>query len=349
MDQAALASLALPSVSRLSKNVVRILGQNPGKFTLGGTNTYLVGQCNPYTLIDTGEGLDSYIPFLEQALKDGSVPHHADKQDVSDIIITHKHHDHAGGLSTVLALLQRLWDIRGRDVATSPYVPPRIHKFALPSQDLRLQTILQSLQAGTYTPNAAGGLIHELSDGQVLPVTTNDASESSHLHVIHTPGHTEDSLCLYLPADNALFTADTVLGYGTSVFEDLREYMFSLKKMIAFNEGKDEKHQYKTVYPGHGPVVDDGPKVIAMYLRHRVEREDQLIAHLKQPPASLTLGYEGVWTVWTLVGTIYKEYPKELWEPAAHNVYLHLEKLKADGRVRHLGGVGKDSEWQWLE
>ncbi|TCD70603.1 hypothetical protein EIP91_002633 [Steccherinum ochraceum] len=338
------SSVTIPSVSRLSKNVARILGQNPGKFTLDGTNTYLVGQSNPYILIDTGEGLESYIPFLEEALKDRSVPFQANKQDVSDIIVTHKHHDHGGGLPTVLALLGRLW--KDREGAGS-FVPPRIHKFPLPSQDVKLESILASLQPGTYTPNGSGGPTHDLQDGQTFEITS-DSTPPPLLHILHTPGHTEDSICMYLPADRALFTADTILGYGTSVFEDLREYMISLRKMIAFNEGKDEAEQYLTVYPGHGPVVDDGPKVIAMYLRHRVEREEQLITFLKQPPPSLSLGYDGVWTVWTLVGTIYKEYPKELWEPAAHNVHLHLQKLKTDGQVRHLGGTGKDSEWQWI-
>ncbi|OSX64869.1 hypothetical protein POSPLADRAFT_1044314 [Postia placenta MAD-698-R-SB12] len=330
---------ALPSTTQLSKTVVRILGQNPGPYTLQGTNTYLVGERNPYILIDTGEGKDAYIPLLEAALRDASRPHAVDRPYVSDIILTHKHHDHTFGLPSVLDLLKRLWATHcGSDPA--PYQPPRIHKYPLTIPDTRFRTVLDTLSSipsDSFTPDSSGNHIHELRHGQTLDVTTVSATPTSVLEVLHTPGHTTDSLCLYYPTDRALFTADTVLGHGSTVFEDLRTYMSSLRTMIDFSEGGAK---YGPVYPGHGPVVEEGLKHVSGYLQNRQAREDQIVQALQSLPS------EEYCTTWTLVSAIYKDYPRELWDGAARSVDMHLRKLEADNRVVCHGGDGKHMEWE---
>lgn len=306
-----------------------------------GTNTYLVGQHNPYVLVDTGQGLDEYIPVLRDALTNIAKPEHSTKPDVSDIILTHRHHDHCNGLPSVLTLLRQLWTDR-HGTAALPFRPPRIHKIPLPSTDPSLQEIFDNLPRDNFVPNASGGPIHDLRESQTLTVSSSSPDSQSHLHILHTPGHTIDSLCLYYPADRALFTADTILGKGTAVFEDLQAYMYTLQKLIDF--GKDSAHgvsKYGPIYPGHGPVVDNGLELAKMYLLHRQEREEQILEVLNSPSED-----ESPWTTWDIVAHIYQHYPRALWEPAAHSMDLHLRKLEAEARVKRLGGEGYNVRWQ---
>lgn len=307
-----------------------------------GTNTYLVGQTNPYILVDTAEGRDEYIPMLEQALRGADMNIRPEQPDVSDIILTHKHHDHTGGLPSVLALLRRRWDERNPGAA---YVGPRIHKLPLKAPHPHLEGILKTLPSNSFTSASSDFIIHDLKEGQVFQATPLSPSESPlSLEVIHTPGHTEDSLCLYLAADRALFTADTVLGYGSSVFEDLWSYMTSLRKMIDFNgkEGSGEP-KYTTVYPGHGPTA--AHTQVDMYLRHRVDRENQVLGAINSAPP----GGSDAWTTWEIMKSIYARYPQELWEPAAQSVDLHLRKLVVDGKVRKLDGEGNGTRWKLIQ
>ncbi|KIK68258.1 hypothetical protein GYMLUDRAFT_256015 [Collybiopsis luxurians FD-317 M1] len=325
----------LSSVTRLSPNIVRVLGQNPGKFTLQGTNTYLVGRQNPYTLIDTGEGKEDYIPVLESALKETAASSNYESPDISDIIISHWHRDHIGGLPSVLALLRRLWDERKTGL---PFEPPRLHKFPLSEIPERsdLLSIISSLPPGAFTRASESSAFHDLYDGQEL--TTSSTS----LRVLHTPGHTRDSIYLLVPEDRALYTADTVLGQGTAVFEDLKVYLASLRKMLDYNQS----NSYDILYPGHGPVVTEGSKVIETYIRHRLDREAQILEMLQSIPPTMDDSSQKLpWTTWTIVSKIYEAYPESLWTPASYSITLHMHKLEGDGIVKRLGGEGVHTSW----
>jgi hydroxyacylglutathione hydrolase len=90
-----------PETARLTPLVGRVLGLNPGLMTGPGTNTYLVGARRPL-LIDTGAGVAGYVPLLESFLGgDGRGP-------VRQVLLTHRHVDHMGGVPDVRRAFPRV-------------------------------------------------------------------------------------------------------------------------------------------------------------------------------------------------------------------------------------------------
>ncbi|KDQ18563.1 hypothetical protein BOTBODRAFT_28953 [Botryobasidium botryosum FD-172 SS1] len=344
----------LESIVKLSNRVYRVLGQNPGEFTLQGTNTYIIGSKPPFILLDTGEGREAYIPLLKQALQEASgfdASVGRSRPLVSDIVISHRHYDHHCGLPSVLNLLHQLWS-EGSSVDSGSYTPPRVHKFPLSADhppEPSLQKTLTELAPGTFRPTPSGSPLHDLHDLQAL------SAPDSSLLVVHTPGHTADSVCVYLREERVLFTADTVLGQGTAVFEDLGTYIVSLRRLVGSVSGGDGgdggsglEISPDTLFPGHGPVVENGRKVIETYIQHRQEREDQIVRLL----STAQLGdAEATWTVQAIVANLYAAYPKAVWPAAGRGILLHLAKLESEGKVKKRGGQDGDPaslEWELI-
>ncbi|RUP51878.1 hypothetical protein BC936DRAFT_144933 [Jimgerdemannia flammicorona] len=280
--------VSLPSFARLSERVWRILGLNPGKFTLQGTNTYLIGTGPRKLLLDCGEGRSEYISLLRTSLATLGA-----NTTISDIIITHTHRDHWGGLEGILS--------------TFPG-PIRVHKYPWPANHLQSPVNVHTIPAQFD--------VIPLRDGQRIKPEGDDGTT---LTVLYTPGHCEDHCCFLLEEENTLFTADCVLGQGTAVFNDLAEYVYGLKKLIDIVPGQ--------LYPGHGPVIKDGVAKLTEYVRHREDREQEIIRVLKSGEA----GY--AWSAMEIVRVVYKGYPERLFAPAAAGVRLHLKKLMGEGKV----------------
>jgi ribonuclease/clavin/mitogillin len=287
-------------------------------------------------LIDTGEGRPEYIPQLKNALASISASEEIPLAQplIKDIIITHKHRDHWGGLSSILSFLKEYRELAHTSIHTYP--PPRLHKFPLP-QDQPLDSLLASFLGSLTTsdcdyPDESAEQsnqipLHSLAHGQVI------RGEGVEVHVLHTPGHTADSVCLYLPEDGAIFTADTILGHGTAVFEDLSQYMLSLQSLHDF---VTEGQKVKIIYPGHGPEVKDDEVIarIKAYRDHRIEREQEVL--------NVLASKEGFWSVEDILKEIY---PEQVQMMAKRGILLHLAKLKAEDRVIDRSD-GDAKQWQ---
>jgi len=177
-----------------------------------------------------------------------------------------------------------------------------------------LSSISSSTKFHKNSPNDGQLNIH---DGQVFSV------EGATLRTIHSPGHTFDHMALILEEEDAMFTGDNVLGFGTAVYEDLPAYLASLEKMKGAFNGRG--------YPGHGPVIEDGPARVAEYIKHRKMREDQVIKVLKSK--NDRHHGETAWTSMEIVKVIYKDVPENLHEPAELGIIQILSKLEGEEKV----------------
>jgi ribonuclease/clavin/mitogillin len=266
-------------------------------------------------------------------------------------ILTHRHHDHVGGLPSVLELLSQ-----------TQSEPPRLHKFSDPATDEALFARLKQLPSNVYQSHKAldGPVpIRPLQEGDVISVgeDTSEAeatAKATAVQVVHSPGHTTDSICLYFSPEKALFTADHVLGQGTSVFENLGSYLSSLTKCLnLLQKNSASEQEERLLYPGHGPVIETGKKALQDYLSHRLERENQVLALLAKQPSNSKDGgseKEGGWTIEAIVSELYSNYPEHLYPAAARGIFLHLEKLASpDEEAIQRGVVGRQKQGRRVE
>jgi len=104
-------------------------------------------------------------------------------------------------------------------------------------------------------------LIHEL-DAKFLDFKPNRTLrdneildlDNCELKVIHTPGHTPGSICLFESKTKSLFSGDTVFPHGGVGRTDLpggstEQLIESLKRLC--------KMDVKALYPGHGEITDE--------------------------------------------------------------------------------------------
>ena len=153
------------------------------------------------------------------------------------------------------------------------------------------------------------GLGGHLTDGEVI-----DAA-GLRIKVMATPGHTADSLSFLV--DDAVLTADTVLGRGTTVIDNedgsLRDYLESLRRLRGLGR--------RAVLPGHGPDLADLEAVAATYLAHREERLGQVREALE------LLGEDA--TARQIVEHVYADVDEKLWPLAEWSVQAQLNYLRS--------------------
>lgn len=216
--------------------------QVPG---LRWSNAYLLVEEDQLTLIDAGlpgEGkkVFGYIARI------GRRP-----SELTRVVVTHAHPDHTGSL-------RRLSQSTGAEILVHQ-ADTRFHR---KSQVNCLYYPAQPPAFDWNIPFLRRIPAHELiEDGQVLPVFGG-------LQVLHTPGHTPGSICLYLEDQKVLFTGDTLLGDGYLFRRPVpfpgtsfRDYRASVERLTALS--------FETACVGHGkPLRQSGSAALQEMLDH---------------------------------------------------------------------------------
>lgn len=200
------------------------------------------------------------------------------------------------------------------------------------ARDLRIATIALTHGHPDHAPAAAplarltGARVYAHPDSRVardgdLPLEADFATGDLSLRVMDAPGHTFEHVVFYDARERALFTGDVILGEGTVVIAPpggaMRPYVQTLGRLAT------EFSQARTIYGGHGPVVENAQEKIAEYIAHREVRESELIAALEDGPA----------TIPELVMKIYGAQRPILWPAMARQMLAYLIALGEEGAV----------------
>ena len=208
------------------------------RILLDGVNAYLIdGGGDKLTLVDTG------APLLHpRRVLRGVGAFGRDPEDLGDILITHQHIDHAGGLARIAAAT-------GARVHVHPLDAPEIEAGERARPGIGRSPVTRLIaRSARLRPVEQANVDHYLSDGV-------DLIDRVGIQSIHTPGHTAGHTAFLWPNhDGVLFVGDAFanwrgsLGHTPSA-EDWDQAIASI--------GRIAELDFTVVAFGHGPPLRD--------------------------------------------------------------------------------------------
>jgi len=226
------------------------LGQEKG----GNVHAYLLDDGGSLTLIDTLFDADA-VPVLDEIRGIGRRP-----SDLKNIIITHAHRSHIGGVAALKKLTNARIYAHEWEAGILDGSRPATRVSLVPKPPMEVYYLQLGLALG-------------LDDHPHCPVdqALKDGDHVGPLTVITTPGHTPGCLSFYWQAKKALFVGDVVVTWPrveagwAGLTLDMKQNVQSVGKL-------SEVGDVEIVGVGHGePIPTSGTEVLKRLREQKVE------------------------------------------------------------------------------
>jgi glyoxylase-like metal-dependent hydrolase (beta-lactamase superfamily II) len=295
----------------------------PTGWKVGPVTAYLFPE-QPVTLIDAGNNNAETEQALESAFTDASLS----LDDLERIIVTHSHTDHYGSAAWLqersscevviheddAIYLDPEWDWRAtvKELFVGIGVPREI-----------LERYGQRRWDRPPSPK-----LTKLSGDEVI------SAGGVELRIEHHPGHSPGHIWAFDKRSAALFVGDYLLANSPTnagMQPDPTEILGTKQMLKRYEAGLEAMRSTpaKTVYPAHGPLIQDHKSLIAKRLAKSRERTERVWEALikegnEVSPAQLTL---------TLYGERIMSEPFAFISDVVGRLQMLIEAGKADARV----------------
>ncbi len=246
---------------------------------------------NKWILIDAGAEIDSpTLSYSWDLMQTALLHENITPQDIELVLITHEHIDHAG--------LAYKWAASGTTILAHPFAQSKLiqgntaHVLdrARRIEYLRKNGLPDSIAENLHKNSAVPALRWQSCPASAIATVNHldeiDLAENKKLTIISAPGHTRGNLVALIKEDSSLFSGDTLLERtiptsGLHFVEDevkksdspISNYSHwpSLPVFIQ-SVNEIQKEHISTIYPGHGPQINNPARVFQRFLKHHEKR-----------------------------------------------------------------------------